>query len=128
MKNLIGKKARGFEFKDRVYHDISFKDAMRRQIGEIGIIDDCTDVSYRIRFKGWSWWYPAELIEQHLVDHDLTEKTEPYTDAIKEAIIKAYFNGTSLPQIRESIRQAYTAIEAGVNAQLVEIKEERGKL
>lgn len=128
MKNLIGKKVRGFKFESRRWY--LYDPAMYSYEGEVGEIEEYKDEDefYKVKFKDDFWYYPAELIEQHLVDHDLTETTEQYTDAIKEAIIKAYFNGTSLPQIKESIRQAYTAIEAGVNAQLVEIKEERGKL
>lgn len=128
MKNLIGKKVRGFRFEGR--RGYLYDTGMYSYEGKVGEIEEYKDKDefYKVKFKDDYWFYPAELIEQHLVDHDLTEKIELYTDSIKEAIIKAYFNGTSLPQIRESIRQAYTAIEAGVNAQLVEIKEERGKI
>lgn len=127
MKNLIGKKVRGFKFDGREM--CQYIDKMDAHIGEVGIVKEYSGdaiKSYRVEFKDDFWWYPAELIEQHLVY--LTESTDTHTDAIKEAIIKAYFNGTNLPQINETIKQAYSAIEAGVNAQLVEIKEERGKL
>lgn len=69
MKNLIGKKARGFKFKDR--EGCSFVFGMEEKVGEIGIIDkyDKETNESRIVFSdGDFWWYPTEEIEKHLVD------------------------------------------------------------
>lgn len=131
MKNLIGKKVRGFKFDSYDYPHLGYNEGMSDYINQIGVIVDFNGRTTEVQFTdGRTWSYPSDLIEQHLVEEEsqiaLTESTDTYTDAIKEAIIKAYFNGTNLPQIKESIKQAYTAIEAGVNAQLVEIKEEGG--
>lgn len=134
MKNLIGKKVRGFKFDSDDYPHLGYNEGMSYYINQIGVIVDFNGrTTYEVQFTdGRTWSYPAELIEQHLIEEgsqiDLTESTDTLTDAIKEAIIKAYFNGTNLPQIKESIKQAYSAIEAGVNSQLVEIKEEIDKL
>jgi len=124
MKNLIGKKVRGFEFESRD-HCVWFV-TLEDYIGRVGVVDEYLDkVNVCIvKYGDDCLLYPAELIEQHLVEDSVSDTDE----SIISAIVDAYFNGTSLPQIRESIRQAYTAIEAGINAQLVEIKEERGKL
>lgn len=69
MKNLIGKKARAFRFTDREGCD--FVGGMEERIGEIGTIDkyDKGDNTYRIVFSDYHYWYyPAEEIENHLVD------------------------------------------------------------
>lgn len=69
MENLIGKKVKGFRFdenKCQLYYLVE----MNNYIGEEGfIIDyDINDNSYLVMFIAESWWYPAKLIEQHLID------------------------------------------------------------
>lgn len=68
MKDLIGKKVKGFKFEDRsgLYHT----KPMDKHIGEVGEIIKCLERynSYRVQFKDKFWHYPAELIEAHLVD------------------------------------------------------------
>lgn len=129
MKNLIGKKVRGFKFEST---EIVYSKQMDKHIGVVGEIKEYYPNTYAFRVQfpdGESWSYPAELIEQHLVeDEPTTGRKIIVNESIVSAIVDGYFSGTTIEQIRESIRQAYTAIEAGVNAQLVEIKEERGKL
>lgn len=70
MKNLIGKKAKGFWFESRKHKRLSYVDSMDNHIGEVGeitsylTIHDC----YRIDFKNDWFHYPASEIESHLVD------------------------------------------------------------
>jgi hypothetical protein len=121
MKNLIGKKVNGFKFESRD-HCIWFS-TLEEYIGRVGVIDEYLDMVnvFIVKFGEDCLPYPAELIEHHIID----EHTENH---ITSAIVEAYFSGTTIPEIRQAIIQAYAAIEAGVNAQLVEVKEEREKL
>lgn len=68
MKDLIGKKVKGFKFEDRsgLYHT----KPMDEYIGKVGKIIKYLERynSYRVQFKDEFCHYPAELIESHLVD------------------------------------------------------------
>ena len=69
MRNLIGKKARGFKFNSTEKCDFTF--GMEEKIGEIGTITryDEWENSYKITFDdGDYWFYPATEIEKHLID------------------------------------------------------------
>ena len=124
MKNLIGKKVRGFKFDSRD-HCVWFV-TLEDYIGRVGVVDEYLDMVNVcvVKYGEDCLLYPAELMEQHLIK----EVDEIVSLRIVNAIIDEYFDTCDLMKIKESIRQAYIAIEAGVNAQLVEIKEERGKL
>ena len=70
MKDLIGKKVKGFKFESGKHKGLYYAPAMDKHIGEVGEITgygaeyDC----YRIDFNGDLWDYPASEIEVHLVD------------------------------------------------------------
>jgi hypothetical protein len=67
---LIGKKVKGFKFEDGKYNGLEFSKKMNRYIGEIGEIIEYNETNnrYKVEFKDDYWLYPAELIEQHLVE------------------------------------------------------------
>jgi hypothetical protein len=67
---LIGKKVKGFKFEDGKYNGLSFANEMDNYIGKVGIIDyyNKNNNRYRVEFDNDYWHYPAELIEQHLVE------------------------------------------------------------
>jgi hypothetical protein len=70
--NLIGKKVKGFKFEDGKYNGLSFPNEMNHYIGKVGIIDEYNETNnrYKVEFEDDYLFYPAELIEQHLVEHD----------------------------------------------------------
>lgn len=70
MKDLIGRKVRGFKFEDKKYNGLNYCPAMNRFIGEVGIITEVgkANNNYVVKFNNISFIYPAELIEQHLVE------------------------------------------------------------
>jgi hypothetical protein len=124
MKNLIGKKVRGFKFDSRD-HCVWFV-TLEEYIGRVGVIDQYLDMVnvFIVKYGEDCLLYPAELIEQHIVEDSVSDTNE----AIISAILDAYFNGTNLPQISESIREAYERIEEMVSRQLVDIQIEIRKL
>jgi hypothetical protein len=67
--NLIGKKIKGFKFDDDKYK-YGYTDKMDKHIGVVGIIKEYTQGlnAYLVDFENEDWLYPAELIEQHLVE------------------------------------------------------------
>jgi hypothetical protein len=67
--NLIGKKIKGFKFDDDKYK-YGYTDKMDKHIGVVGIIKEYTQGlnAYLVDFENEDWYYPAELIEQHLVE------------------------------------------------------------
>jgi hypothetical protein len=67
---LIGKKVKGFKFDDGMHKGLEYVSDMNRQIGKIGkiIAYRNSDNSYHVEFEDDYWFYPAELIEQHLVE------------------------------------------------------------
>ena len=69
---LIGKKVKGFKFKDGMHKGLEYVRDMNRQIGKIGKIKEYrkSDNSYHVEFDDDYWFYPAELIEQHLVEEN----------------------------------------------------------
>ena len=67
MNNLIGRKIRGFKFKDK---SPKFQDSMSVHIGEIGEINSVLDDRVLIEFEGVSWYYPLDLIENHLIPEE----------------------------------------------------------
>lgn len=69
MKNLIGKKVRGFKF-DGIHNGVFYTEEMEKYIGEIGTIKNSNKEVVRVQFKSDWFIYPASLIEQHLVEED----------------------------------------------------------
>jgi hypothetical protein len=68
MKDLRGKKVRGFKFSD--FYKCGYNKKMDIHDGQIGTIIGIrgNNNSYRVNFGDDYWDYPAELIEQHLVE------------------------------------------------------------
>jgi hypothetical protein len=75
-KELIGRKVKGFWFNDKKHNGLPYSnDDMASFIGEVGLIQYYNSMrdSYHVEFiNGETWQYPAELIEQHLVDESET--------------------------------------------------------
>lgn len=66
--DLIGKKVRGFSFETRL--NCNYNSNVEKHLGEVGeiIYYNPPYNSYQVRFKTDSWFYPAELITEHLID------------------------------------------------------------
>jgi hypothetical protein len=75
-QELIGKKVKGLKFEAKKYNGLpNNKVEMPSFIGEVGLIQYYNSMrdSYHVEFiNGDTWQYPAELIEQHLVDESET--------------------------------------------------------
>lgn len=71
---LIGRKIKGFKF------DGDYIDGMDSYIGRIGLITDFISMNghYKVDFFDYndSWYYPAELIEDHLIDDEIKINNE----------------------------------------------------
>lgn len=78
MKNLIGKKVRGFKFEEFTHEGFThagFTETMNSFIGKDGIIESYNKNTncFFIRFDvddRYNWTYPADQIEAHLVDDE----------------------------------------------------------
>lgn len=69
MKDLIGKKVKGFKFEGGKYNGLSYECYMDKHIGEVGEITKYyPEGYYNVRFNGCDWCYPASLIEEYLVE------------------------------------------------------------
>jgi hypothetical protein len=70
IKDLIGKKVKGFKFKDRAYSNLHYSQDMDKYIGKVGVIETYKENSdsYLVKFDDDSWEYPAALIEKYLVN------------------------------------------------------------
>jgi hypothetical protein len=68
MKDLIGKKVKGFKFESR--ERLAYNEKMDKHIGEVGEIVYYYGERniYKVKFKDIFWNYPADQIEAHLVD------------------------------------------------------------
>jgi hypothetical protein len=68
---LIGKKVKGFKF-DNDKYNYGYSENMDKHIGVVGIIKEYTQGhnAYLVDFENEDWYYPAELIEQHLVEEN----------------------------------------------------------
>ena len=66
--DLIGKKVRGFFFKTRP--GCTYNSNVEKHLGEEGKITHYYSPynSYEVHFKTDYWFYPAELITEHLID------------------------------------------------------------
>lgn len=69
-KSLIGRKVRGFEF------EVGYVYEMNKHINEVGIIEhfDSKCKEFRVHFENDHWYYPASLIEAHLVEEEPTSE------------------------------------------------------
>lgn len=81
MKDLIGRKMKGFKFEDEL---IKYDKSMKKHIGEIGEIIDVNTNFVQVSFQGVIWYYPLDQIEQHLIPED------PTAEAIKLLESKGY--------------------------------------
>ena len=72
MKNLIGKKVRGFKFDSRD-HCVWFV-TLEDYIGRVGVVDEYLDMVnvFIVKYGEDCLLYPAELIEQHIVEEEDT--------------------------------------------------------
>jgi hypothetical protein len=67
MKNYVGRKCKGFKFKDETDGVRWFSSMMKKHMGEIGIIKYQGDGYVVIQFQDNNWSYPIDLIEPHLI-------------------------------------------------------------
>jgi len=77
MENLIGRKVKGFRFESCKYGDIRFPIDMEKHINKKGVIKVYNEHnnSFKVEFKnGQSYCYPAELIEQYLINENMKER------------------------------------------------------
>jgi hypothetical protein len=70
MKNYIGKKIRGFSFKDGTDGILFNEKYMLNHIGKIGEIIFKHEESVSVKFENGTWYYPISLIEQYLVEEE----------------------------------------------------------
>lgn len=82
-EELISKKVRGFKFKGEIGR-IMFNSSMKDTIGEVGTIIEYDKKfnTFQVNFRNSSWFYPAELIEQHLVEEEPTKRKVVCTNNI----------------------------------------------
>jgi len=76
MKDLIGKKVRGFKFENNPDW-VQYIPEMDVHIGEVGtIVEHYEGIdTYGVQFNNCYWVYPAELIEPHLVEENTFKVT-----------------------------------------------------
>jgi hypothetical protein len=70
MKNLIGRKVKGFRFSTGDYPMVCWSEYMELNIDKEGIIENYSEHnnSYYVKFNERGWYYPSDQIEAHLVD------------------------------------------------------------
>ena len=80
MKDLIGKKVKGFKFYDT--DNCKLNNGMVKYIGMVGeIVEYCGKYNnYKIQFADDFWWYPADQIEAHLVDEWVVGEEYEFSD------------------------------------------------
>jgi hypothetical protein len=80
MKDLIGKKVKGFKF-DSIF-TCRYYIQMDKHIGEVGeIVEYCKKYNnYKIQFADSSWRYPSDQIEAHLVDEWVVGEEYEFSD------------------------------------------------
>lgn len=81
MKNYVGRKCKGFKFREEDDEVLIFFSAMEQYIDKVGVITEQDEYDVLIDFNGVSWYYPISEIEKHLVDEEKEEK-----DSIVEAV------------------------------------------
>lgn len=97
-QDLIDKKVRGFRFENDVHRQFHYIPDMDKYIGAIGVIITVSErhKNCRIKFEdGDAWYYPLELIDQHLLgienaqvntNYDPVNSPAHYTDGKIEVI------------------------------------------
>jgi len=68
---ILGKKCKGFKFKDFDYGKLVFHPNMKKYIGLFGVISSYNpdNDSFKIIFDdGEFWHYPAEIVLKHIID------------------------------------------------------------
>jgi hypothetical protein len=88
MKDLVGKKVKGFKFEDKKYGGLSYINTMDHYVGQIGKLEAYYEKSnrFKVRFIDDFYSYPAELIEAHLVDKETLVEKQPKRYSIGERI------------------------------------------
>jgi len=87
----IGTEVIGFEFPHHFYNNrkLCFNSSMNSCIGEIGEIIgyDKKANTYSIKFRHelGNWWYPAELVEQHVVKKEKMYSEEEVLDLLRKS-------------------------------------------
>ena len=105
MKDLIGRKAKGFRFESGKHKGLHYVSSMDKHIGEVGEITgygaeyDC----YHIEFNGDSWDYPASEIESHLVDEWVVGHEYEFT----HATIDGWYKRVLLAILPDSYQDRY---------------------
>ena len=82
MEDLIGRKVRGFKFENGKYNGLIYGDVMGKYIGEIGVISTYHDGTgnFGVCFKDDYFYYPGQLIKEHLVDEWIIGQEYEFTD------------------------------------------------
>jgi len=82
MKNLIGRKVKGFRFEDGKHNYLPYSYEMDKYIGEIGVINTYNDSTGNVgvHFKDNFFYYPADQIEAHLVDEWVIGEEYEFSD------------------------------------------------
>jgi hypothetical protein len=90
-KDLIGKKVKGFKFKDSAYSNLHYNPDMDECIGKVGVIKYYKEHSdsYWVEFDNDNWEYPAALIEKYLVEN---EKQNKMKITIKKSELKEIYD------------------------------------
>ena len=105
MRDYVGLQAKGFEFDNKYY--CTFVDSMKRHIGEVGRIRHQTNVSVQIEFKsGYSWNYPIEEIDKHLIINKPMTLTE-----LKDLYAHLDDDRTRVENAIRSIERGYVTFE-----------------
>jgi hypothetical protein len=71
-QELIGKKVKGFSFTHKRHDNLWYSSDMDDLIGKVGVIFlyNYLTNSYEVKFDDTQRAYPAELIEQHLLEYN----------------------------------------------------------
>ena len=132
MKNYVGRKIRGFKFKN-VKDVVVWTLSMKKHIGEVGEIVGQTRETVMVRFGYDSWDYPISLIEPHLIEEEtpeipqlgegvLMQVSDNEKDWSKGYIIAKLENGRFLDRNKLSWKHALTIpqLPKYTHAELVE--------
>lgn len=80
MKDLVGRKVKGFKFKTEE-EEISYSPLMDDWIGKVGVIVNQAPSFCAVEFEDKTWCYPIREIEEHLIDeNDSNENQKEYKD------------------------------------------------
>jgi hypothetical protein len=103
MKELIGKKIKGFKF-DKIDILPYNKNAMDNYIGKVGVITKVHDKDVKVEFENDYWFYPLPEALNHIVEEHPKRGNEVLVwddnqrNAVKR-IFLAYIKGTKYPVI-----------------------------